>query len=432
MINWIVRIVAVFLLAAGLAGLLFPFPDFRLESVQVEVAVAKKIGFSETPREAWQPEEEETKRFPAQVLALLEDDSFEGSRTLREPGENVDSFLPLEAFRVADSSFLLLYRDRLFRIRNQVGYQRAFAEKYGAQVAEDLPEIVKVTWLGKRFPPGTGLLISPESMRKVPGLQVLFEGAAGDEIFSLEDWRRFAGPDATLAEYKGEVFEIRGEERIVDRRQAVDGLQTGRRVGGGILVAVGLILLTKLYRQGAGFRGAIRVGSAGQQMAGDAVVVVLSAIAFVPWIDLAFHRVFLVEAIADEEFGRWMGGFFLLVGVPAVSLYLSTIGSQWVAIDGDSIVLKSPGRGGRITWSDLESIESKKSYLATVRVGVPLPRTFQKSLVFTSREKRRLAVMEPTERVKREILGRLKRHAPDSWQQAIDRAGEQWLGYESW
>lgn len=231
----------------------------------------------------------------------------------------------------------------------------------------------------------------------------------------------------------GLVFPFRNY-RTVDFSvvETVPGLGPIRIASAAACLAMGIFLLVSLYRKKSGMRFAIQIGSPGQQVAADAIVIAIGTVAAVPLVDVFLHRSFGVDPIADEEFARFMGAFFLIVAVPAVALYTSLIGAQWVLFDEDGIRLASLMSDKSLSWSELESIETERSQLfPVVKSGVPLARTLQKSLVFRSGDTR-IAVMEPPESTKRHILQMAEKSAPEDWIESIRTAGQEWFGYESW
>ena len=456
--KWLQRVAGIYLLSVGLACLFFPFRDYRTEDVTVDTVAARAVGYVDQRdeaaaelKQAWALDDRSRQTLPEEFREALETLSAQEAElklvSFRAAGDELMACLPPEGVPMEDGgTFLIRDRDCLFEVRNPSASFRKKILDTGSQLQMEAAGLVTVRLRGEVLPADSGWAVKPEDWKEIPAIGRLFEplsdrpeSVSPADLPTREEWEKFArsaggkavAAGASRVIYEGRLYEVTPDTRYLEEKITAPRLGAGRKGAGGIFAIAGLALLAMVYR-GPRIEGAIRIGAPLHQIAGDAVVVIFAMLAAVPVIDFLLHRWFGVEPIADEEFLRFMGVFFLVFAIPLASLYLSTIGAQWFQADEKGVRLRSLFSDRFIPWDELSEIKAEKTAIfPVVRAGIPLSRTLQRSLVFVGAGER-IGVMEPVESVKREVLARAAKHAPAEWKENLETAGEQWKGYEAW
>ncbi len=456
--TWLQRVSGIAFLSLGLACLFFPFRDFRSITVEVETVKAKMIGFVDPESAAggglqkvWTLDETSRERLPEALRKALDSltvgDVRLDQQSFRASGEQLMACQPPAGIPVKSGGvFLIRDGEWIFEVRNPLASFTKTILDTGNGLQTKSEGLVMVLRRGRVFPQNSDWLVWTNDWRERPKVRDLFEPRrpsleeeSPSEMLTWQEWQEFVraangqseSSNSSKVIHRGLLFEVVPASRYLDEERVVPKLGVFRRGLGGILMGIGACLLLFLYRA-PGMQGAIQIGSPRQQIPGDVIVTMIAIVAWVPLVDASLHRWFDVDAIADEAFGRFMGGFFLITGIPSVSLYLCMIGAQWFQVDRAGVRLRSLFSDRSIPWGEIRDIDVDKGGLFPVfRAGIPLPRTLQKSLIFQGPQDR-IAVMEPPEKVKREILDRVKSVVPDSLNESLRIAGEKWKGYESW
>jgi hypothetical protein len=343
-------------------------------------------------------------------------------------------------------AFWLRDRDHLYEVRNPSASFRKKILDTGSELQVEGEGMVTVQLRGEVLPPDSGWVVTRDDWKEIPRIGDVFgsrrhwfEVEKPSEVPTRKEWQEFAeavggkmdSSGHSKVIYQGRLYEVAPDTWYLDEKIVIPGLTTGRKMAGVVLAVAGLGLLVMLYREPR-FEEAIQIGTTGYQIAGDVIVTIFAMLAAVPVVDVLLHEWFGVVTIADEQFIRFMGIFFLIFAIPLVSLYMSMVGSQWFQADEKGVRLRSLFSDRFIPWDEIEEIKTEKTTLFPVmRGGVPLARTLQKSLVFLGTDGR-IGVMEPSESVKREVLARAAQHAPQEWKEPLEAAGKKWKGYEVW
>jgi hypothetical protein len=201
------------------------------------------------------------------------------------------------------------------------------------------------------------------------------------------------------------------------------GGSTFERVCGAVLAALGLCLMATLYRRP---KNGIPVSSAGTSLLWDSIHLVVAGLAMFAVADACFIRYGGAEPVLDEKL-RFIGVFMAVVGIPVLSLVTSLFGAQTILVDGKGVAAEGLFGREHVSWEELKGIEVGTQHLPTVKAGLPMERELQKTLTLKGAAGEVTVLEPPRIETKAEILGVMKKHAPERWQPDLDRAIEEWM-----
>ena len=182
-------------------------------------------------------------------------------------------------------------------------------------------------------------------------------------------------------------------------------------VFGVVLTIVGFKKLTKLYQPLPG----IPVNPTKVAILYDTIGLlfgIASAIAFFDWL---LPTLLGLEEIVNDEMLVFMGSFFLIFGIPFLSLYTTRFTAQSLEINSKGITLHSFNKTTDLDWQQLDKIDFKNEYVAVGRVGVLVPKKLQKQLQLTTKGGQTLRINEPQLKAgKAGLVASLLKHVPDN------------------
>ena len=206
--------------------------------------------------------------------------------------------------------------------------------------------------------------------------------------------------------------------------QPIPGLDTGRRIAGGVFLLIGIWLITGLYRKKTGIMIAKRWGI----VLWDVICVCVSGFFLYGAIDFALVKVFDTPT-ATEEFLQLMGVFWVFLAIPVLSLFISATAAQAVKIDGNGIRLDGLFTKRFLPWEELRGIAVTELRSVKRAGGFTASKRMMKIMRLTG-ESSSITLMEPPlKSTKKCILEALADNAPEKWKGIIEAEGKTWLAY---
>ncbi|MDX1661071.1 MAG: hypothetical protein R3326_04715 [Gemmatimonadota bacterium] len=213
-----------------------------------------------------------------------------------------------------------------------------------------------------------------------------------------------------------------GPERL--ERAAVSEIETGGRILGAALVLAGAVLLVPLYgaRPRPGTISIARESSAGTW---DAIVVVMGAILGFGAVDWALVRLFAVDPVTDS-FYHAMGVYFLVVGIPVVSVFTTSTVAQRLRVDPSGVGCEGLWGSDFVPWESVREVRVDRYHGPRTAAGALATREVLRTLVLEGASGT-IRILEPPYRsTKRRIVRTLLAHAPPGLHSTIEDGVEGW------
>lgn len=316
---------------------------------------------------------------------------------------------------------LVSFRGSLIVVESQFGEP----ESPGAEK----PRMAQFRYLGD-LPDKDLPIITPDELAGLPDGQFALRRADGDPLGIPEEaWDEFTDGmftddnPAQAFSYNGQHYQT-GYEWVEETAEVtVAGLQTGLRVTGLLLLALGVYCFRNLYSLGRG----VAVNPRWVAVLWDGIVLPFTMLAGFLTADAAVAKLFSVAPLVDDSFGTFMGIFFFVFSLPVVAAYTTRFTVQTIRADAEGIHIEGAGGGDFIRWDDLCEIGFSDEYVAVVRAGFPLPRKLQRRLSLESRNGRKVLINEPQVRsAKDAVANELLRGAPEGWKAKVRERLREW------
>ncbi|MDP8219026.1 MAG: hypothetical protein P9M03_09910 [Candidatus Theseobacter exili] len=204
----------------------------------------------------------------------------------------------------------------------------------------------------------------------------------------------------------------------------VPGLEQGRKITGVVFLVIGLFLITGLYRKKHG----IMIAKTWCVMLWDVIVVLVSGFFVYGAIDLLFMKLF-GTGMRTEEFIQFMGVFWVLLAIPAVTLFIAASAAQAVTVTEQGMSLDGLFSKRFVSWDELKSIEVTELHSVKRAGGIIAPKQLMKIMRLEG-ESSSITLMEPPlKSTKKRILEAMLTHAPEEWKNTIEEEGKTWTAY---
>jgi len=244
----------------------------------------------------------------------------------------------------------------------------------------------------------------------------------------LEDWKRFQEALGQVSEpirfsFEDQVLVATTAPAEDTELVEVPHLRPASRSAGGVLLALGLVLVFGLYRKpGDG----IQVGPSRAMAVWDIVVVVVTG--FFAWwlVDTVFVRALGTASEWNEPFSEGMSVFWMGLALPVIALIAAGTSAQVVWIDGQGIRLKGLWGVRQVGWAELSGLSVSEIHAPRSVSGTPAARKATQLLVIEGRETTLRVMDPPLVSTKNAILDALTNHAPEEWREKIRETGQHW------
>ncbi len=193
------------------------------------------------------------------------------------------------------------------------------------------------------------------------------------------------------------------------------------KVGGGLILVAGLVLLNGLYPQKRG----IMVTPPAVSKLWDFLSFCFVALSAYAAIDYILSHFLGTVAKIEEEF-HFMGIFFIFLGLPILSLFTSLTSAQSIVVERTGVT--SYGLGGEkfMSWGELKEINIQNQYVLVTRVGLPMPKKLRKVLELKGTTKSIRINEPPLNATKERIVSSLLKNVPEEWKDEVTRIGQEW------
>ncbi len=201
-------------------------------------------------------------------------------------------------------------------------------------------------------------------------------------------------------------------------------LGTLMQVFGALSLLGGFYLIRRLYIRKKG----IMVNPQGIALLNDGITLLFAIPSVYMVVTVSLTKTLDIAPLINDDFPIFMGVFFFLVGIPALTLYTSRFTAQSVEIDSEGISVDSLMGKDFIAWQSIESLDFSDEYIVVGRSGMLMPRQLQKCLELKGAEEdQRLTINEPQlKSVKRQIVSRFEQHAPDHLRDTLKNTLDEW------
>jgi len=176
-----------------------------------------------------------------------------------------------------------------------------------------------------------------------------------------------------------------------------------------LFLMLGLIVIRKLYTRKRG----IMVNPQKIAILYDLIILLLAVPSAWLVASLLLEKLLFIPPIyaGDEMF--FMGVFFFCFGIPFVSLFTSRLTSQSVAFDSKGIFVDSLRNKEFMKWESIQTIEFSDEYVLVGRLGTPIPTKLQKSLKLIDNSGNSILINEPQlKSVKKRIVQHFENNVP--------------------
>ncbi|MBT6765198.1 MAG: hypothetical protein HOA90_11760, partial [Prolixibacteraceae bacterium] len=212
-------------------------------------------------------------------------------------------------------------------------------------------------------------------------------GKAGEDIseIPLKEWEKLVDRhlelmyDLQCFRYNGKVYGPEFSSVYTAIEGEIANLGTILKIVGGLLLLLGLILIRKLYFRKRG----IMVNPQKVAFIYDVVTLLLAVPSAWLVASLILEKLLFIPPVYEDDEMYFMGVFFFCFGIPFVALFTSRLTSQSVKIDSKGVLIDSIRNKEFISWQSIESIDFSDEHILVGRLGVPMPRKLQKSLKIT-------------------------------------------------
>ena len=223
----------------------------------------------------------------------------------------------------------------------------------------------------------------------------------------IKEWDKFVDNyldplyDSQRFRYNGKVFGPEFDSDIENIDGEITKLSIILKIIGAMFLLFGLFLIKKLYFRKRG----IMVNPKRVAILYDVIVLLLAVPSAWLVVSILLEKIFFILPIYEDDEMFFMGVFFFCFGIPFVSLFTSRLTSQSVTFSSKGILVDSLRNKEFMPWESIESIEFSDEYVVVGRLGMPMPRKFQKSLKLIDLNKNSILINEPQlKSVKKEIV----------------------------
>lgn len=228
-----------------------------------------------------------------------------------------------------------------------------------------------------------------------------------------------------IFQYGDAIF--RGETQVayVSTPVQVKNLEMGRRLTGGVLLFLGLLVVPSLYRGGTGENG-IQIGNQGAIVVWDVIVVAVGVVFHWWFVDIAVTKLFGTESFWGDDPIKAMGIFWVAAVDPFMALFVSGTAAQTLNVNKERIVLSGIFGKKTLAWPEVNEI-----HVLDLRAPRPTGETVGSKSATRSLQicgsRTTLRVMEPPlTSTKHEVLRKLAAFAPEHLQLSIEQCAKQW------
>jgi len=420
---WLRRLLALWLLSVGAALIFFPYNDTRSGRIEKEVVYLRRQALLDPV---------ETSRFEGQEITditgpeLNPDDYPDLWRAFINLGEDwprdTASSEEWNRFQAAvlqhrSPQCLVVFREKLI----------ACSIETTPDESQGKPLVPRFAYLGRYNPAIKDLAKSdlsdfPAIMEAVKALQAPVSPDAPPVAIPRSQWdqmtKRHLNPlmDGQTFRFEGTYYGPEFGWDYVEVAGRVPGLRAGMIAMGVLCVAGGSLLLRRLYIRKEG----IMVNPRKIALLYDAIALVFAIPSAYMALNFLLEKLFFIPWYINDDFIVFMGTFFFLGGIPLLVLYTTRFTLQSIDITPQGIALDGMAGKGFIPWESLAGIEFSDEYIAVGRVGIMMPKKLQKRLKLKDDSGGCLMVNEPQlSSVKREIIHKFDKHAPESLRKGI-------------
>lgn len=397
---WLRRIIALWLIAMGIALIAFKYNNQQSGYAEKEVVYLKienylqpkkvKAEFPDfSPVELTGPEMNNDD-FPCVWWAIYDmDETWITDTCDVAEWEKVQRIF----FDENDKQNLLVFHDMLIR-----------AEKYSGFVA--------FHYLGEYNPHLKDF--SNEKMLKYPAIinavNQLNSAEKTEAIVSAKDWKRFVvrnlDPinDGQSFRYNGRVYGPDFGTDTTWKEEKLNALPVTLKIVGLILLILGIWLLTTVYTK----RSGIMINPQRVAMLYDGVALLFGLPAAWLLASVGFEKWLYIEPFFDDEYMAFMGVFFYIFGIPFISAFTGRFTSQALVINEKGILIDNIRNKTLIAWNEIAGFDFSDEYVLVGRLGMPMPRKIQKSLKIHTKNGDAEIINEPQlksvkEKIKKEV-----------------------------
>ncbi len=234
-------------------------------------------------------------------------------------------------------------------------------------------------------------------------------------VISLKKWNklvdRYLEPmyDLQQFKYNNKVYSPEFSLDYEVKKGEIANLPIIMKVVGILFLMLGLIVIRKLYFRKRG----IMVNPQKIAVLYD-VITLLFAVPSA-WLIMSFilEKLFFIPPVYEDSEIFFMGIFFFCFGIPIVALFTSRLTSQSIVINSKGVIVDSLQNVEFVPWETLQSIEFSDEYVLVGRGGTPIPRKLQKSLKLTDNLGNSIIINEPQlMSVKRKITLHFEKNIP--------------------
>ncbi|OGL49569.1 MAG: hypothetical protein A2161_03835 [Candidatus Schekmanbacteria bacterium RBG_13_48_7] len=166
----------------------------------------------------------------------------------------------------------------------------------------------------------------------------------------------------------------------------------------------------------------------GTAMILDAIIIAMMTLAMYMTIDYLLVKLLDVVSVvggSDEKF-QLMSIFFVIIGLPGMSFYISLRAGQSIRIDSTGILADELFSECSISWDTLKDVCLCEQQILRVREKLTTLRTLQIVLKLTGTGGTMISINEPVPSIKKKIINELLKHAPENWKNVIREKGSEW------
>jgi hypothetical protein len=404
---WLRRIIALWLIAMGIALIAFKYNNQQSGYAEKDVVYLKienylqpekvKAEFPDVePVELTGPEMNNDD-FPCVWWAIYDmDETWTTDTCDVAEWEKVQRTF----FDENDKQNLLVFHDMLIR-----------AEKYSGFVA--------FHYLGEYNPHLKDF--SNEKLLKYPAIinavNQLNSSEQTEAIVSTKDWNRFVARnldpinDGQCFRYNEKVYGPEFGTDVIWKEGKIKALPMTLKIAGLVLLILGIWLLTTVYTK----RSGIMINPQRVAMLYDGVALLFGVPAAWLLASVALEKWLYIEPFFDDEYMAFMGVFIYIFCIPFISAFTGRFTSQSLKISSKGILIDNIRNKKLIYWDEIAGFDFSDEYILVGRLGMPVPRKIQKSLKIHKTNGGAEIINEPQlKSVKDKIKKEVEKKSPES------------------